>query len=73
MSNQYVQTQVVCANCAAIRGESNHYFLVVPPSEFVRAVTIEKYDDGTPPKGGDLPACGSECLLRLVAKNLEKI
>lgn len=71
MSNQYVQTQVVCAVCGAVRGEANHYFLVAttPPGP----IQIERYMDEYPPVGGEFPACGHECVLRLVAKNLEKL
>ena len=73
MPNQYVQTQVVCANCAAIRGENNHWFLITPSPILRNAMWITIYDDTDPPIGGELPACGSNCALILVAKNLEKL
>lgn len=73
MSSDFVVTQVICAQCAAIRGETNHWYLVTPCFVLSDAVWVTRYDDRDPPLGGELPACGHECVLRLVAKNLEKL
>lgn len=77
MSNPFITTQVKCSVCGKLKGETNHWWAVVPKvvktlgvglvtsASFV-AVTITKL-------GSDLylvddmhPACGTECVIVLV-------
>lgn len=72
MTSPYVSVAIKCAHCGAVRGASNHWFVLrLPDGEAVYVYQVRSLNPAKPPMSGfEFPACGESCLQKLESKIL---
>jgi hypothetical protein len=84
MKNPYLKTQIMCAGplCQHMKGETNHWFIVVPRVAMTKAVVtfcgiepmyaVLPYDEAALAMDRALPVCGEACLGKLQSELLNR-
>jgi hypothetical protein len=69
--NACLQIAVVCANCAARKGETNHWFVLVPTRQAATSQLLEVWPFDIQileESDAALAVCGRKCLLEQIEK-----
>src|SRR5262249_12288070 len=56
-----------CDSCGALKGETNHWWIIEPPISQVWSLSIEPWEDTAAHKAGFEHYCGAACVQKRVA------
>jgi hypothetical protein len=76
MTNPFIKTNVICAQCGKVKGEANYWYMVIPGGVSGDLASllyqVHAFESSFMVSPCGLPACGDECRAKLEAKLIER-